>query len=51
MGLLELIQLMFYAKRVALKDIEALLDYLKYIKDLPYLGFSKKLMKAFKKRG
>ena len=51
MGLLELIQLMDHAKRVALKDIKALLDYLEYIKDLPYPSFRIKLMKAFKKRG
>ena len=50
MGLLELIQLMVHAKRVALKDIEALLDYLDYIKDLPYPSFRKKLMKTFKKK-
>lgn len=49
MGILELIQLMVHAKRVALKDIEALLDYLEYIKDLPYPSFRKKLIKAFKK--
>lgn len=48
MGLLELVQLMVHAKRVVLKDIEALLDYLEYIKDLPYPGFRKKVMKAFK---
>jgi len=50
-GLLELIQRMVHAKRVALKDIKALLDYLEYIKDLPYPGFRKKLMKTFKKKG
>ena len=49
MGLLELIQLMVHAKRVALRDIEALLDYLEYIKDLPYPGFRKELMKTLKK--
>lgn len=48
MGLLELIQLMVHAKRVVLKDIEALLEYLEYIQDLPYPGFIKKVMKAFK---
>ena len=48
MGILELIQLMVHAKRVAFKDIEALLGYLEYIKDLPYPGFRKKVMKVFK---
>ena len=50
-GLLDLLQLMYHAKRIDFQEIETLLYYLEYIKDLPYPSFRKKLMKAFKKKG
>ena len=50
-GLLDLLQLMYNAKRIDFQEIEILLDYLEYIKDLPYPSFRKKLMKAFKQKG
>jgi len=45
-GILDLLQLMYHAKRIDFKQIEILLDYLEYIKDLPYPGFRKTIMKA-----
>lgn len=47
-GLLGLLKLMCIAKRIDLKEIKTLLDYLDYNKDLPYLGFKKDVLNAFK---
>lgn len=47
-GLLDLLQLMYHTKRIDFQGIETLLKYLEYMKDLPYPGFRKKLMKALK---
>jgi hypothetical protein len=46
-GLLDLLKLMYDAKRIDIQEIRTLLDYLQYIRDLPYPSFRKDVMKAF----
>jgi len=48
-GLLDLLKIMHTAGRIDWKTIKALLDYLEYIKDLPYFSFKQEVIKAFKK--
>jgi len=47
-GLWDLLKVMYNSKRIDLKDINALIDYLDYVKDLPYPMFKKDVKKAFK---
>ena len=47
-GLLDLLKLMYDAKRIDIQEIRTLLHYLQYIRDLPYSSFRKDVMKAFK---
>ena len=46
-GLLDLLKIMYKAKRINKNEIKALIGYLKYIKDLPYPSFKRKIQKAF----
>lgn len=48
-GLLDLLIIMHAAERIGAKEINALIDYLEYNKDLPYLSFKKKARMVFKK--
>jgi hypothetical protein len=48
-GLLDLIKLMHGEGRITLAQIKSLLDYLEYMKDLPYPSFKKIALKEFKK--
>lgn len=48
-GLLDLLKIMHTAGRIDWKAIKTLLDYLEYIKDLPYFSFKQEVIKAFKK--
>lgn len=47
-GLLDLLKLMYDAKRIDIQEIKTLLDYFKYNRDLPCPNFRKDIMKAFK---
>lgn len=47
-GLLDLLKLMFDTNRIDFHEIETLLDYLQYNKDLPYPSFRKDVIKVFK---
>ena len=47
-GLLDLLKLMYDAKRIDIQEIRTLLDYLQYNRDLPCPSFRKDIMKAFK---
>ncbi len=47
-GLLDLLKLMYDAKRIDIQEIRTLLDYLQYNRDLPYPSFRKDIMKTFK---
>lgn len=48
-GLLDLLKLMHAKGRITVEEIESLLDYLDYVKDLPYPSFKKIALKAFAK--
>ena len=48
--LLDLLKVMYGAKRIDIQEIRTLLDYLQYNRDLPYPNFRKDVMKAFKGR-
>jgi predicted nucleic acid-binding protein len=48
-GLLDLLKLMHAEGRITVKEIKSLLDYLTYMKDLPYPSFKKLALKEFKK--
>ncbi|KJS30984.1 MAG: hypothetical protein VR64_12910 [Desulfatitalea sp. BRH_c12] len=50
-GLLDLLKIMHAAHRIEWKEIQSLLDYLEYIKDLPYPSFKRLVINAFKKGG
>lgn len=50
-GLLDLLKIMYTANRIDWKEIQSLLDYLEYMKDLPYPSFKKTVVKAFKECG
>jgi predicted nucleic acid-binding protein len=47
-GLLDLLKIMYRAKRINQSEIKALIGYLEYIKDMPYPSFKTKIQKAFK---
>lgn len=47
-GLLDLLKVMYGAKRIDFKQIQTLLDYLEYMRDVPYPSFRKDVMIAFK---
>jgi len=47
-GLLDLLRIMYTTKRVNQTEIQALIEYLEYIKDLPYRSFKRNIQKAFK---
>jgi len=47
-GLLDLLKIMHTAGQIDWKEIKTLLDYLEYIKDLPYFSFKQEVLKAFK---
>jgi hypothetical protein len=49
-GLLDLLKLMHTEGRITVEEIKSLLDYLDYMKDLPYPSFKKLALKEFKKR-
>ncbi|MBU2521542.1 MAG: DNA-binding protein [Proteobacteria bacterium] len=46
-GLLDLLKVVYNSKRIDLKDINALINYLDYLKDLPYPAFKTDVKKAF----
>jgi CRISPR/Cas system-associated endonuclease Cas1 len=46
-GLLDLLKVMYGAKRIDFKQIQTLLDYLEYMRDVPYPSFRKDVMIAF----
>lgn len=48
-GLLDLLKIMHGAGRVDQEGIKALVEYLEYIKDLPYPSFRRMAMKLVKK--
>ena len=48
LSLLDLLKIMYKAKRIEISDIKILLSYLRYIKDWPYLSFEKDAKKVFK---
>ena len=47
-GLLDLLKIIHTAGQIDWKAIKTLLDYLEYIKDLPYFSFKQEVIKAFK---
>jgi len=47
-GLLDLLKIMYQTKFIKDSDIKALVEYLAYIKDLPYPTFQNRIKKAFK---
>jgi len=47
-GLLDLLEIMYKTKRIKKSAIKSLVEYLEYIKDLPYPSFKKRIQKAFK---
>lgn len=49
-SLLDLLETMFNAGRVCWSEIKSLLDYLEYIKDLPYRLFKQEVFKRFKNK-
>ena len=47
-GLLDLLEIMQKTKQIKKSAIKSLVEYLEYIKDLPYPSFKKRIQKAFK---
>jgi hypothetical protein len=47
-SLLNLLEIMYKSKRIELSEIKSLLEYLRYMKDLPYPSFEKDVKKVFR---
>lgn len=47
-GLLDLLKIMYIAKRINKGNIKTLIGYLEYMKDLPFPSFKRKIQKVFK---
>jgi hypothetical protein len=50
-GLLDLLKIMRASHRINWGEIRSLLEYLEYMKDLPYPSFTSRVINAFKKNG